>query len=76
MYWALGEGIATGQWPSNSGSLVTGGTARYRLYPTRDGQVVAAAPIEQKFWQNFCSIIGSSGSTPMTRTQLLQRARR
>jgi alpha-methylacyl-CoA racemase len=58
MYWALGEGIATGQWPGNSGSLVTGGTARYRLYPTRDGQVVAAAPIEHKFWQNFCSVIG------------------
>ena len=58
MYWALGEGIATGQWPGNSGSLVTGGTARYRLYPTRDSQVVAAAPIEHKFWQNFCSVIG------------------
>lgn len=58
MYWALGEGIATGQWPQNGNSMVTGGTARYRLYPTRDGQVVAAAPIEQKFWQNFCSIIG------------------
>ena len=58
MYWALGEGIATGQWPGNSGSLVTGGTARYRLYPTRDGQIVAAAPIEQRFWQNFCGIIG------------------
>jgi alpha-methylacyl-CoA racemase len=58
MYWVLGEGIATGQWPQNGASLVTGGTARYRLYPTRDGQVVAAAPIEQRFWQNFCSIIG------------------
>jgi alpha-methylacyl-CoA racemase len=58
MYWALGEGIATGQWPGNSGSLVTGATARYRLYPTRDGQVVAAAPIEHKFWRNFCGVIG------------------
>ena len=58
MYWALGAGLATGHWPSNSGSLVTGGSACYRLYPTRDGHVVAAAPIEQKFWQNFCSIIG------------------
>ncbi len=58
MYWALGEGMAAGQWPQNGGSLVTGGTARYRLYPARDGQVVAAAPIEQRFWQNFCSVIG------------------
>ncbi len=58
MYWALGEGIATRHWPSNGASLVTGGTARYRLYPTRDEQIVAAAPIEHRFWQNFCSIIG------------------
>jgi crotonobetainyl-CoA:carnitine CoA-transferase CaiB-like acyl-CoA transferase len=58
MYWALGEGIATGQWPSNGASLVTGGTARYRLYPTCDEQIVAVAPIEHRFWQNFCSIIG------------------
>jgi alpha-methylacyl-CoA racemase len=58
MYWALGEGLATGQWPGNGDSLVTGGSACYRLYPTRDGNVVAAAPIELKFWQNFCAIIG------------------
>jgi alpha-methylacyl-CoA racemase len=58
MYWALGEGVVTGKWPQNSASLVTGGNPRYRLYPTRDGQVVAAAPLEQKFWQNFCGIIG------------------
>lgn len=58
MYWALGEGSATGRWPGNSDRLVTGGTARYRLYPTRDGKVVAAAPIEPKFWAAFCAIIG------------------
>lgn len=58
MYWALGEGFAFGQWPSNGGSLVTGGSARYQLYPTRDRQIVAAAPIEERFWQNFCSMIG------------------
>jgi alpha-methylacyl-CoA racemase len=58
MYWALGEGQATGEWPGNGTSLVTGGTARYRLYRTRDGQVLAAAPIEQRFWVNFVRIIG------------------
>jgi len=57
MYWALGEGQATGRWPGNGTSLVTGGTARYRLYRTRDGQVLAAAPIEQRFWINFVRII-------------------
>jgi hypothetical protein len=28
------------------------------LYPTKDGRVVAAAPLEQKFWETFCDIIG------------------
>lgn len=58
MYWAMGSGLAAGQWPGNGTDLVTGGTARYRLYPTADGRFVAAAPIEQKFWETFCGIIG------------------
>jgi alpha-methylacyl-CoA racemase len=57
MYWALGSGSALGQWPGNGADLVTGGTPRYRLYPTGDGRLVAAAPIEQKFWDEFCAII-------------------
>ncbi|HVZ51288.1 MAG TPA: CaiB/BaiF CoA-transferase family protein [Pseudolabrys sp.] len=57
MFWALGEGMATGTWPRGGESLLTGGTACYRLYPTRDGQVLAVAAIEQKFWDNFCAII-------------------
>jgi crotonobetainyl-CoA:carnitine CoA-transferase CaiB-like acyl-CoA transferase len=58
MYWAMGQLAATGQPPGNGAELVTGGTARYHLFPTRDGKVVAAAPIEQKFWETFCEIIG------------------
>jgi crotonobetainyl-CoA:carnitine CoA-transferase CaiB-like acyl-CoA transferase len=58
MYWALGEGHATGRWPGNGDRLLSGGTARYRLYPTRDRKVVAAAPIEQRFWVVFCRLIG------------------
>jgi alpha-methylacyl-CoA racemase len=57
MYWAIGDGLSAGQWPGNGTALVCGGTPRYRLYPTSDGQVVAAAPIEQKFWEEFCSLI-------------------
>lgn len=57
MYWAMGNGLAAGQWPGNGTDLVTGGTARYRLYPTSDGKVLAAAPIEQKFWDAFCEAI-------------------
>lgn len=57
MYWALGQGLAAGAWPGNGTDLVTGGTPRYRLYPTADGRIIAAAPIEQKFWETFCDII-------------------
>jgi alpha-methylacyl-CoA racemase len=58
MFWALGQGTATGHWPANGDHLLSGGTPRYRLYPTRDGKVVAVAAIEQKFWENFCVLIG------------------
>ena len=57
LYWALGSGLAAGVWPGNGDALVTGGTPRYRLYPTRDGRVVAAAPIEQRFWDIFCDVV-------------------
>ncbi|MDJ0824071.1 MAG: CaiB/BaiF CoA-transferase family protein [Rhodobacter sp.] len=56
-WWALAQHAATGAAPGSGDSLLTGGTARYRLYPTLDGQVVAAAPIEQRFWDNFCTVL-------------------
>jgi len=58
LYWAIGNGLGTGQWPGNGADLVTGGTPRYQLYPTQDGRMVAAAPIEQRFWEVFTGIIG------------------
>jgi crotonobetainyl-CoA:carnitine CoA-transferase CaiB-like acyl-CoA transferase len=58
MYWALGQGLATGRWPGNGGGLLTGGSPRYRLYPTRDGKLLAAAPIEDRFWSIFCEAVG------------------
>ena len=57
-WWALGQRAATGQTPGNADTLLSGGTARYRLYPTSDGQILAAAPIEDRFWANFCAAIG------------------
>lgn len=57
MYWAFANAFSAGQWPQNGGDLVTGGSPRYRLYPTRDGKLVAAAPIEQRFWDEFCDAI-------------------
>lgn len=58
LYWALGEGEATGQWPGAGNSLVTGGSPRYRLYSCADGRFVAVAALEQKFWDSFTDVIG------------------
>jgi alpha-methylacyl-CoA racemase len=57
LYWALGNGIAAGEWPEPGGELVTGGSPRYNLYRTADGEYVAAAPLEERFWQNFCDML-------------------
>ncbi len=57
MYWALGNGLAAGQWPKPGGELVTGGSPRYQVYRTADDRFVAAAPLEDRFWDNFCEAI-------------------
>lgn len=59
MYWGLGNGWAAGQWPRPGGDLVTGGTARYGIYRTADDRYLAAAPLEDKFWQRFIEILGA-----------------
>lgn len=58
MYWALGNGLAAGAWPRPGGELVSGGSPRYQIYRTKDGRFLAAAPLEQKFWDNFCDVVG------------------
>jgi len=57
MYWAMADGQVADQWPGNGDALVTGGSCRYRLYATQDGRFLAAAPLEQKFWDQFCQAI-------------------
>lgn len=57
MWWAIGNGLATGFWPANGKSLLTGGSPRYQIYPTSDGRHVAVAALEQKFWESFCDAI-------------------
>jgi alpha-methylacyl-CoA racemase len=56
-YWALGNGFASGQWPQGGRELLTGGSPRYQIYRTSDARYLAAAPLEEKFWEAFCSII-------------------
>ncbi|WP_421857001.1 CaiB/BaiF CoA transferase family protein [Oricola sp.] len=57
-YWAIGQGEVTGDWPGSGDGLITGGSPRYRLYPTVDGRFAAVAALEQKFWMTFCEAIG------------------
>ncbi len=57
-YWALGSAVAEGQGPRPGGELLTGGSPRYQIYRTADGRFIAAAPLEDKFWETFCTIIG------------------
>jgi len=58
MYWGLANGLAAGRWPQPGSDLVTGGSPRYNIYRTRDDRFLAAAPLEQKFWENFCELLG------------------
>jgi crotonobetainyl-CoA:carnitine CoA-transferase CaiB-like acyl-CoA transferase len=57
MYWALGNGFAANRWPRSGKELLTGGSPRYQIYRTKDDQFLAAAPLEDKFWNNFCNLI-------------------
>jgi alpha-methylacyl-CoA racemase len=56
LYWALGEG-ELGKWPGAGDALVTGGSPRYQVYRTADDRFVAAAPLEDRFWDNFCAAL-------------------
>ena len=60
MYWGLGAGWAAGQWPRGGDELVTGGSPRYQIYQTADDKYLAAAPLEDKFWNNFLTVLGAS----------------
>jgi crotonobetainyl-CoA:carnitine CoA-transferase CaiB-like acyl-CoA transferase len=57
VYWGIGNGVATGAWPSPGNELLSGGSPRYQIYATADGRYLAAAPLEDKFWANFCAAI-------------------
>jgi hypothetical protein len=49
-----GGDLLEGDWPQSSKGMLTGGSPRYQIYPTKDNRHVAAAPLEQKFWESFC----------------------
>lgn len=55
---AQATGQASGRWPRNGQDLLTGGRARYGVYPTRDGKLLAVGAVEDKFWQVVCDVVG------------------
>jgi crotonobetainyl-CoA:carnitine CoA-transferase CaiB-like acyl-CoA transferase len=57
-YGYLATHAGSGTWPVPGADLLTGGSPRYRLYRTADGRHVAAAPLEERFWQRFCDLVG------------------
>lgn len=56
--WALAEWAANGAAPSPGAGLLAGGSPRYRIYRAACGGHLACAPLEQKFWNAFCELIG------------------
>jgi alpha-methylacyl-CoA racemase len=46
-----------GEAPLPGASSHTGATPRYGLHRASDGKYIAIAPIEEKFWRNFCDAI-------------------
>ena len=57
MFWGLGSGFAHNKWPGNSDGVLSGGSPRYNIYKTSDGNYLAAAPLEDRFWNKFCEAI-------------------
>jgi crotonobetainyl-CoA:carnitine CoA-transferase CaiB-like acyl-CoA transferase len=54
---ALALGAATGRFPKPGELWLVGGSPRYRIYPAKDGKLVACGAIEQKFWEAFTKAI-------------------
>ncbi len=57
-FWNAIEGSLTGRWPTPGKGRHTGGSPRYQLYRTRDGQFLAVAALEDRFWRNFLDAVG------------------
>lgn len=58
LFWGIGNGASDGGWPKPGAEQLSGGSPRYQIYRTADGRHLAAAPLEDRFWANFCEAIG------------------
>jgi len=55
---ALAGVAASGTLPGPGAEVLTGGSAKYRVYRCKDGRSLAVAPLEPKFWSAFCDAVG------------------
>lgn len=60
LYAALARHQATGMAPKAGEDMTTGGSPRYGIYRTKDNRFLSVAPVEDRFWKNFCDRIGLS----------------
>ncbi len=54
----LARGMHGDDWPEPRMNDLTGASPRYRTYVTRDGRRLAVGAIEDRYWNNFCDVIG------------------
>ncbi len=55
--WLTAAAAAAKSPVDDAGALLTGGSPRYRIYPTSDGWFVAVGALEDKFWGVFCEAV-------------------
>jgi len=60
LYGAVAKHQVSGVGPKAGEDLTTGGSPRYALYRTADNRFLSVAPVEDRFWANFCDRIGLS----------------
>ena len=61
-WYALALGTAAGRFPKPGELPLVGASPRYRLYPAKDGRLIACGALEQKFWLAFARAIGLAES--------------
>jgi crotonobetainyl-CoA:carnitine CoA-transferase CaiB-like acyl-CoA transferase len=54
---AAGTYFTSGVIPTRGKELTTGGSARYQVYPTKDGRYLAVGALEDHFWMNLCDLL-------------------
>jgi crotonobetainyl-CoA:carnitine CoA-transferase CaiB-like acyl-CoA transferase len=57
-WYAMALGLAAGRFPAAGELMLAGGSPRYRIYPAKDGRLIACGALEQKFWDAFTRTIG------------------